>query len=373
MSPTIFNTFDPKSSHMKASSFSVILLFSSIISFAQTDENNSSISKGQWMLGGTMSLSTSDDFIHTPNFSISPMAGYFIGKRFALGLNMNYAVTDMTTNDPLTGTEQSNTVSSLSVTPFARYYFGVGKIAPFAEAGYGMNWNFSEGNKTSDNMSYKIGAGLNYFITPSLAVEGKLSYTRYTHANASVNPVSLGIGLQFFLSRNQNTTAKETTTKFLEKGSWMIGGNVNVSFSDNEYSDNLYQDHRFSPMAGYFLSDKLAMGLTMHYSYLGIYDSRVESLSAAPFVRYYFKTQRFAPFAEASFGGGVTEIAYFDGTEQQTVKDENFSYQTAAGFNYFITNSVAVETKLSYLKNNNFDRGSLSLQAGFSFFLSRKK
>jgi outer membrane protein len=350
----------------------VLMLCVVSVSFGQEEEKPGYISKGQWMLGGTMSLSSSTDFIKTPSFSISPMAGYFIGKRWALGVNLGYSISDVTYVD-LAGAERSQTLSRLSATPFARYYFGVGKFAPFAEGGYGMNWYFVDGNNSGDNSSYKIGAGLNYFVTPSLAVEGKLLYSRSTNDAASINPISLGIGLQFFLSRNQNVTAKEVDQTFLAKGSWMIGGNINVSLSDNKYSDNLYQDHRFSPMAGYFLTDKLAMGLTMFYTYNGIYDSHVEALTAAPFVRYYFGTKRFAPFAEAAFGGGVTKVGYFDGTEQQNLRNEHFSYGVAAGFNYFITNNVALETKLSYLKNNNFDEGSLGLQAGISFFLSRKK
>jgi len=325
-----------------------------------------------------MSLSTTDDFIHKPSFSISSMAGYFIGNRWTLGLDVGYSVSEITTlyldagnGDPVL--DNSYTLGQLSITPFARYYFSVGKFAPFVEGGYGMNWyHHGDGIESDNNSTYKIGAGLNYFVTPSLAVEGKFSYSRHEET-ATTNPISLGFGLQFFLSRNQKGVLKETGIKFLEKGSWMIGGTIDLSISDNEYSDNLYQDYRISPMAGYFLTDKFAMGLTMYYSHLGISDSHIESLAALPFVRYYFGTKRFAPFAEAAFGGSVSKVRYFDGTEQQTSKDENFSCGAAAGFNYFITNSVALETKLSYFKSDNFDQGSLSLQAGLNFFLSRKK
>lgn len=356
----------------------VFLLCTVSASFAQEDESNSYISKGQWMLGGTMSLSTSDDFIRKPSFSISPMAGYFIGKRWALGLEVEYSLLEMTYfspdfGDPIIG-DNSYMLGRLSVIPFARYYFGVGKFAPFVEGGYGMNWYHSgEGIESYDNKTYKIGAGLNYFVTPSLAVEGKLLYSRSSSETAMLNPISLGIGLQFFLSRNQKGILKETETTFLEKGSWMIGGSMNVSVSDNEYSDKLYQNHRITPMAGYFLSDKLAMGLAMYYSYLGNDNSQTESFFAAPFARYYFRTKRFAPFAEAAFGAGVAKVEYFDGVEQQVSSDDDYSFQAAAGFNYFLTNSVALETKLSYGKSKSADQGTLGLQAGVSFFLSRKK
>src|SRR5262245_13613849 len=105
---------------------SLIALFITGLSgflFAQQEEPTNYISKGNWMLGGTMSLTTPDDFIRKPNFSISPMAGFFITNRLALGLEMGYSAYQLSYTDPITFEENTRTMIQVSSTPFARYYF----------------------------------------------------------------------------------------------------------------------------------------------------------------------------------------------------------------------------------------------------------
>lgn len=310
-----------------------------------------------------MSLTAPDD-LKRPTFSISPTAGYFIGKRFALGLEAGYSIYDASTFNPATQEETSRTISRLSLTPFARYYFGVNKFAPFVEAGYAMQNYYLNGENVGDNQNYKVGAGLNYFISPSLALEGKVSYTHPVNDDSpAYKPVTLGIGLQFFLSRNQKA-AKEPDQKFLEKGSWMVGGNMSLAFSENEY-----QSHRINPLVGYFLTDKIATGLSASYGYSGGPSNSMEAFTAAPFMRYYFATSRFAPFAYAAAGVTASKYKYYEG---EVSKDEDFTYQAGVGFNYFITKNVALESELSYFRNDDNNQATLGLNAGLKFFLSRK-
>ncbi|HEU5290058.1 MAG TPA: outer membrane beta-barrel protein [Cyclobacteriaceae bacterium] len=344
----------------------LLMLCLAVTSFGQGEETQPYISKGQWMLGGTVSLRTPDDF-QTANFSISPMGAYFIGNRWTLGVELGYSVSEIDALNPITGETYTQTLSSLSTTPFARYYFGVKKFAPFVEGGYQMNWYYGEGEKIGDNQRYKVGAGLNYFVSPSLALEGKVSYTYPVNDESAYKPIGLGIGLQFFFSRNQNAIAKESNETFLAKGSWMLGGDINLEFSENEY-----QTHRINPMVGYFLTNKFATGVAIGYAYSGGEYNSIEALSAAPFIRYYFAIGRFAPFAGVAAGLAHSKFEYYDGDEWQGSTDNSFSYQAGVGFNYFITKNVALESGLSYFRNQNIDQGSLALTAGLKFFIPRK-
>ena len=148
----------------------------------------------------------------------------------------------------------------------------------------------------------------------------------------------------------------------------MIGGNISLTFLDSDY-----RTYTINPMAGYFITDRIAAGLTLSYQHsVGTY-SKSSYISAAPFVRYYFATSRFAPFVDAGFGGSFTSNEFDNGYITGDFEDESFLYQAGAGFNYFITNNVALESRLGYYRNLDSDQGSVSLTAGLKFFLPRKK
>ena len=88
----------------------------------------------------------------------------------------------------------------------------------------------------------------------------------------------------------------------ITKGNWLIGGTGNFLASKNSYSSPTFSsssdriDIKISPTIGYFIGDKLALGLRSSFSkYKDIVDgtggninSNINRLEFGPFVRYYF-------------------------------------------------------------------------------------
>lgn len=338
-----------------------LIVFGSISVFAQQEETKY-LSKGQWMLGGTMSLSISDDFINPPNFSISPGGAYFIGNRWALGADLGYSIFDLNFFDPMTGEQYSNTVSYLSAAPFARYYIGTKKFAPFVEGGYGLNWYYSDGSKTSESQTYKIGAGLNYFVSRNVALEGVVRYAK-TIDSYYDGSFGLDLGLQFFFSRKNDAESVEEEN-YISKGQWLIGGSGNISLGTPEELD--FNQFSISPMGGYFVGQKIVLGLSTGYSY---YKGTSQSLYLLPFARYYFTQNKLAPFAEVAYGGSWARLEYAGSDGEVVEKISGTGYRIGTGLNYFISRNVALEGNLRYARNTDADSGTLNLSAGLQFFI----
>ncbi|MDY0103964.1 MAG: hypothetical protein RBS07_13600 [Lentimicrobium sp.] len=107
----------------------------------------------------------------------------------------------------------------------------------------------------------------------------------------------------------------------VEKGNWLFGGSSNLEFNSEKEKvkmDNVtnelgtYRDFDFRPQVGYFVIDKLPVGLAMDISLdkMKYSDSDSEYIwndyVFGPFVRYYLTDlDGFMPFAEASVGFGV--------------------------------------------------------------------
>lgn len=157
-------------------------------------DNAIALGKGAWMLG----LSAEGGWLDIDGFnnffgSLSPSASYFLTNRFALGAVFQLAF--------------ANQNAIIYPQPFARYY--VGKIGsplqPFATAGFGTRFQLAD--KTNDpgffNLNLTAGAGLNYFLTPNVALEGLLKYDgRQLEEDFSTELLNFTIGFQFFLSSN---------------------------------------------------------------------------------------------------------------------------------------------------------------------------
>lgn len=97
----------------------------------------------------------------------------------------------------------------IGLTPLARYYAGQPDAAlrPFAEISgrYAVEQNKSS---LADRPERRVGTivgfatGADYFITPGMALEGRLFYERYF--NAGFNLFGLSWGLQFYLDRRNS-------------------------------------------------------------------------------------------------------------------------------------------------------------------------
>jgi opacity protein-like surface antigen len=346
----------------------VIMLFSVCVSFAQEEESKNYISKGQWMAGGKLSLSKADDVDYL-SFAVSPMGGYFLGKKIAVGLQTGY------THSNFFNTDGSNAGSynNLSVSPFVRYYINTNRIAPFAEVMGGNNWSTSKsdylGTETTFKRSiyyYAAGIGLNYFISRDVALEGILRYNDTEGDNKAY--LDFDLGLQFFLSRNNKSEA-DAEGNYFSKGQWLIGGTGNLSLG--ALDDVGLHQFSISPMAGYLVGKKIAVGLSTGYIYSNINNTNTDSFFAGPFVRYYLTQKKLAPYAEVAYGASWTRIENTNPmtNEVTTYKDSGSSYRIGAGLNYFISKNVALDANLRYSRNSDWDTGSTSLNVGLQFFI----
>jgi outer membrane protein len=180
-----------------------------------------------------------------------------------------------------------------------------------------------------------------------------------------------------------------------ENGKIFIGAssNLNASFinysskSDNSNGIDFGSSNSFSinPRVGYFIIDDFLIGFQASLSFNsfdrdGTSDSSSNSLSFAPFVRYYFLKGQFKPFINARYGFGSSESKFrnFDGLldeSRSTVRD----LQVGGGVAYFINQTISLELGLNYIRSaskadnspNNFKdiNSGIFSSIGFAIFL----
>ncbi|PKP01703.1 MAG: hypothetical protein CVU14_04665 [Bacteroidetes bacterium HGW-Bacteroidetes-9] len=188
----------------------------------------------------------------------------------------------------------------------------------------------------------------------------------------------------------------------VEKGNWIFGGSSNLEFdatkekvkSGSTTSDgSKYSDFDFRPQVGYFVIDKLPVGLFMDLSLDKMkdenYDSEYKwtSFLIGPFVRYYITDlDGFMPYAEAGLGiGSGNNKTTYSGNESDE-KYNMFGYKFGAGGTYFVTKNVGVDLFIGYkleqetYKNEDtgersdvvtYKCGGLSLNIGFIISLGK--
>lgn len=148
-----------------------------------------------------------------------------------------------------------------------------------------------------------------------------------------------------------------------EKGNWLVGANlanINYDFDFKEFSLEL------TPQAGYFIADDVAVGALLNLGVNAPEGGDAETFwGIGPFVRGYFggtEKGKFFGQADLAFGGYESET--------------RFGLGATAGYAYFLTKNVALETGLGYdyYKWEGSDGASnLGLNVGFQIYLSGKK
>ena len=163
---------------------------------------------------------------------------------------------------------------------------------------------------------------------------------------------------------NAQEEVKETKGFGFSQGNIMLEGNLGFSSNTETDSDNTgdieetkTSSFNFNPKAGYFVSDKFAVGVEFmigsgksENTVFGTPNVTTENTSngvgAGVFARYYFLElgERFKTYAEAGLGFGSSTWET-NGTETQ--KDSNFGLGFDLGMNYFITEKMAINFGLA--------------------------
>lgn len=141
----------------------------------------------------------------------------------------------------------------------------------------------------------------------------------------------------------------------LDKGIWLVGGTGNFLSSKNTYTSSAYSqtsdriDIKISPDIGYFVIDKLAVGLRPSFSKYkdqvnstgGGY-SNVNRFEIGPFIRYYFlKTDN--PY------NILTDISYQYGSYWfKPTKGNINTFSASAGSVIYFNTSVGLELLMGY-------------------------
>lgn len=118
------------------------------------------------------------------NLIILPRAGYFLSERLAFGIQtgISSSVSKFPDDDP-----DKRSTSLFVLAPFGRYYLTGGTGGIYAELTLGLGAGKSkvfyqtgtvETNQTS--LSFDIGPGLYYYMTPTIALEAKFGILGYS-------------------------------------------------------------------------------------------------------------------------------------------------------------------------------------------------
>lgn len=180
-----------------------ILFILTIIIFSNTAY--SQITKGNWLVGGSASFSrlqsssTATLQFKQTNFQISPLMGYFVKDKFAVGLRPSL-------------TYGSNTIANsstiISVGPFVRYYL----LKPenifniFTEGSYAYGSITGKGQGTGQRLNtFSFSAGPVLYFNSSVGLEFIIAYstTKVVGFTGTNNEIRFGIGFQFHLEKDK--------------------------------------------------------------------------------------------------------------------------------------------------------------------------
>lgn len=147
------------------------------------------------------------------------------------------------------------------------------------------------------------------------------------------------------------------------KGDWLIGGILELNTAKNSST------FEFSPNAGYFIIDNLAIGAKLIYSYDKLGDLKINSFGVGPFVRYYFTESNIKPFFAGDFDFQNQKISTGFGSSTENA----FNYFLGGGAAIFINENVAVEGLIGYRHTKVKEEegnGGLNLRVGFQVYIN---
>lgn len=167
-------------------------------------------------------------------------------------------------------------------------------------------------------------------------------------------------------------TSSPAAAEAISAGNWLIGGTIggtNFNFETETFAINV------QPRAGYFISDRAAIGALVNLGFLSEKEGDdVFSYGIAPFVRYYFPEG--ARPTGRWFGEGSAGIAGSSGGQDNPV---SLTLGVSAGYAHFISRTVALEGILGYTYNEadldveGSGSSGLALSVGFQIYLPGRR
>ena len=156
--------------------------------------SNAQIDKGNWMMGGGATFSSSknkyeDTTSKSTGFQIRPIIGYFVIDKLAVGTSGELSFVSRLNNN------------SYGIGPFIRYYFleKDKSINIFSEVSYEFS-SITQIHTKVENFNVK--AGTVFFLNSSVGLEVALNYlNQKVNDGTQNNNIYLGIGFQIHLEK----------------------------------------------------------------------------------------------------------------------------------------------------------------------------
>lgn len=174
-----------------------------------------------------------------------------------------------------------------------------------------------------------------------------------------------------------NAQEKDAKGFGFSEGNVFLEGNLSTSSSNEKNSDTKISSFEFNPKAGYFLSDKFAVGVELGIgsgkkSVAGNDILKSSNFNVGAFGRYYFLDlgERFKTYTEFGFNVGSEK----DGVNS-TVKTNTFNLGAGLGMNYFVSPKMAISFGLGNVINygtsksdQSGDKGSSNMNVSLNVF-----
>lgn len=186
----------------------------------------------------------------------------------------------------------------------------------------------------------------------------------------------------------------------MTKGDWVISGDTGVGFNnvtttikvgDQSVEGPKVNTFSISPSVGYFVIDKLAVGIELGYinattKYQGL-KSKTSSFSVMPTATYYFtNSSKLVPFLGAGIGyasvksSGQTNFMGMIASSETTT--DGLAWKVKGGVTYMATQSLGINLGVSYDQFSNKETimntdvktnvKTFGVNVGFSYFIKSK-
>lgn len=146
-----------------------------------------------------------------------------------------------------------------------------------------------------------------------------------------------------------------------------VEGSFTMNSTNDKNTEVKTNSMEFTPKAGYFLSDKFAVGLSFGIesgktTTMGTETSKNSGFHFGAFGRYYFLElgQRFKTYTEFGFNLGSDK----NGIGSAAVKTNTFDLGAGLGMNYFVTPKVAISFGLGNVINYGTSKTDISGDKG---------
>lgn len=176
--------------------------------------------------------------------------------------------------------------------------------------------------------------------------------------------VILSLAILAFGYTNAQEVKTVTTSEYgFSKGNIFVEGQLSFgssketgSFEGQDVAEIKVSTFTFTPKAGFFVTDDLAVGAQLGigsgkreettFNPAATEERKINSFNAGVFARYYFLNlgERFKTYAEVGAGFGTTKEEL---ESVETEKTNSFGIGLDLGINYFVTKKIAISFGLA--------------------------